>query len=325
MLRAEHCICGTASTGTGTLVLAACPTPPGGTDPFQAFNAQGLGTAVPIPISYTIVEYTDTTFRTASRQEKGVGSLTLGSPTTLARTTVQQTATSMDTTPTYNTAEPTAISISAAANTLIFIAASAADLLVCSPYFDRTLPSTDAIGALPVNVGGTFTGSLLITTMTDYYNLFEWRTPMLVKRVRVNVATTYSGAFNTSQMYGRLYAVGANARPTKLLYDFGSFAGSPLLGSTGIKATTVSGSGFYLQPGEYFLDIMPRISGGAGTPSLSIFPQAYNSGRLGYGTGIGVGVAIKATSGSTLAGDPANVTGLDLYSPNQLFFGLSTT
>ncbi len=328
MLRAEHAICGTSSTGTGTLTLAACPKPPGGTDLYQAFNVQSLGTAVGVPVSYTIVEYTGSDFQTASKQEKGIGSLTLGASltaTTLARTTVQQTATGMNSTATYDTSEPSAVSIATAANTLVFISASAADLLVCSPYFDRTMTGSDGLGVTPVSVGtGTLTGLINQTRNFDNYHLFEWRVPMLAKRLRVNLDTGMAGG---NAMFGRLYAVGLNARPTKLLYDFGTFVGSNILSTAneGIIATSATGSGIFMQPGEYFLDLM-IASSLASTAVFSGFSAAYNTGRLGYGAGIG-GVAchVRATSASTQAGDPANVTSISLFSPNQLFFTLSTT
>ncbi len=317
MLRAEHCICGTSTTGTGTLTLAACPQPPGGTDLYQAFQVQALGTSVAIPVSYTIVEYTGTDFLIATKQEKGVGSLTLGASitaTTLARTTVQQTATGMSTpTATYDLTSPTAISIATAANVLVFIGASATDLSVCSPYFDTTLAASDGLGAFPVNAGGTLTGNITLTAARDHYCLFEWRIPKLVKGVRINLVTP--GSIGTA--FGRIYAVGANARPTKLLYDFGSIG---LLGSTtGTKASSTGGAGFYLQAGEYFLDIMAFSGNNA---VIAGYTNAYNSGRLGYATGIGMGLMLSASGASTVGGDPANVGGLDIVGGKQLFFSL---
>ncbi len=316
MLRAEHCICGTSTTGTGTLTLAACPQPPGGTDLYQAFQVQALGTSVAIPVSYTIVEYTGSDFSNVVRQEKGIGSLTLGASitaTTLARTTVQQTSTGMSGgAATYDLSAPTAISIGTAANVLVFIGASASDLFACSPYYDTSLTGSDLLGAFPVNAGGTYTGNIILSTSSDHYNLFEWKIPMLVKGAKIRVVTAHVGTG-----YARLYALGANARPTKLLYDFGAFATS--LNTTGTKATASAGAGFYLQAGEYFLDI--ATSSGSGVV-IAGFSQAYNSGRLGYATTLGMGVMMVAGSASPSAGDPANVASLALEGTNQLFFSL---
>jgi hypothetical protein len=317
MLRAEHCICGTSTTGTGTLTLAVCPQPPGGTDLYQAIQVQGLGTSVDIPVSYTIVEYTGTDFQTVTRQEKGVGLLNLGASitaTTLARTTVQQTATGMSTAAaTYNTSSPTAISIVTAANVLVFIGASATDLSACSPYFDMTMAASDGLGAFPVNLGGTFTGNITLTSACDHYSLFEWRIPKLVKGVRINLVT----ASASGTAFGRIYAVGANARPTKLLYSFGTIGSLSL--PTGTKASSTGGAGFYLQAGEYFMDVM-ALSGNNAV--IAGYANAYNNGRLGYATGIGMGLMLRAGGASTAAGDPANVGGLDIVSGKQLFFSL---
>jgi hypothetical protein len=280
---------------------------------------------VAIPVSYTIVEYSGTDFQFATQQEKGVGSLTLGASitaTTLARTTVQQTATGMSMgTPTYNTAGPSAITIATAANVLVFVGASASDLVACSPYFNTTLGST--YGALPVNVGTSTdlgTTELSVTSNTDNYHIFEWRVPMLAKRARVRVT---AGASGTSRMYGRLYAVGADARPTKLLYDFGTFVGNNILNTVGTAATSATGSGFYMSPGEYFMDITTMFT--AGAPMFRGFTWGYNTGRLGASTSFVPILHIRATSASTAAGDPANVTGLAGDGDAQLFFGISTT
>jgi hypothetical protein len=102
MLRADNVICGTSSTGTGTLTLAACPAPPGGLDFDKWLKATGLNfvSGNALLVSYTIIEYTDSAFTTVKQTEKGVGTLTLGasiSAATLARTTVQSTVTGMDT------------------------------------------------------------------------------------------------------------------------------------------------------------------------------------------------------------------------------------
>src|SRR5580658_5571623 len=100
MLRGDSVICGTSPTGTGTLTLAATPVPPGGID-FDVFaraTGIGFGNSAAILCSYTIIEYTDSTFAKAKQQEKGIGTLTLGSSSgianaTLARTTLQSSAT----------------------------------------------------------------------------------------------------------------------------------------------------------------------------------------------------------------------------------------
>lgn len=330
MLRAENCICGTTTTGTGTLALSTCPKPPGGTDLFQAFNAQSLGTASSFPISYTIIEYTGSAFGTASKQEKGVGLLTLGAnlaATTLARSKVQQTAINMDSTATYDVTSPTPVNISTAANTLVFIGASAAEIVGCDPYFDLTLPSGNTAGALPVNAGGDISASGSGVSLTvgggNYYIPFEWRVPMLARICTVNVSVRITAS---SVAYGRIYAIGSGAVPTKLLYDFGQFKGNAGVSNnawtaTGRVITSNAGGGFFLGAGEYFLNVATSFAG-ASAPILSTFTSAYSTGRFGYCSGVGVPLMMDASGFTSSAGDPAAIASLDMFSPLQLYFAL---
>src|SRR5690348_6986738 len=115
MLRGEGITCGTSSTGTGTLTLAACPAPPGGADFYAWLTATGIGFAngAAILVPYVLTEYADSTFATEKQKEWGVATLTLGASltaTTLGRTTVQGSATGLNGTPSYSTGT-TAITI----------------------------------------------------------------------------------------------------------------------------------------------------------------------------------------------------------------------
>lgn len=312
-LRADNVVCGTTTTSTGTLTLAACPAPPGGTDFYAAFSGMGLGTSQSIPASYTIIEYTDTNFTTAKQMEKGVGALTIGAnvgATTLARTTRQATATGMNTsTPTYSDHAPAAINIGTAANTLVFIGASALDVPACSPYYETGIG--DNLGAYPPTINIASSGAVSLTNDRDVYTLFDWRVPMLVKRCSTRVQVAYTGG--TSDLVARLYEIGSNGRPGKLLYDFGKFAtaGSGL-SATGNISSGAGGSGFMLPPGEYFLNHLAEFSGGSGSPSLvswaaTISVASFHSGRL-TGTTFIPYFGTHASSGSMTAPDPANVT-----------------
>src|SRR5271170_1594422 len=139
MLRNDTILCGASTTGTGTLTLAPCPSPPGGIDLYQWLTATGFGfvSGNAVLVSYVIIEYSDTTFSKAVNFEKGVGTVALGASltaTTLARTTVQSVAGSLGATgsPTY--AAPLAVSIGTAANVLVFVGPSAADVPAYGPY-----------------------------------------------------------------------------------------------------------------------------------------------------------------------------------------------
>ena len=329
-LRAEGCCSGTSTTGTGTLTLAACPAPPGGVDAYQAFRQQGFGTSQTIPIDYTIVEYTDASFATAKQMEVGVGALTIGASvtaTTIARTTVQQTATGLNTsTPSYPQGSQTAITIGVAANTLVFISPSASKLMALTPYRQTTVGG--GIGVAPMTAGNAVASTgITITTAKDIYFLFLWAVPMLVKRITFSVFAAYTGG--TSNVYGRIYAIGSDGRPGKLLYDFGvcGTANSSLSAAANISSGA-SGIGIFLQPGEYYCNLCPIFSGGSGTPSMygcnsgqlndagsfqstSAFSGYIQSGRTGAPAStapVSIG-AFTATAGLATAPDPAEVTG----------------
>jgi hypothetical protein len=312
-LRAEDCVCATTTTGTGTLALAACPTPPGGVDPYQAFNGLGLGTSQATPMTYCIREFMDATFAAVKQEEKGVGALTLGAnigATTLARTTPQSTATGCNTsTPTYSQGAPSAINIGTAANTLVFIGASAADIPAYCPYFETGIGDNIGVGGV---CGAGNNNAQAVVSGTDIYDLVDWRCPMLVKRAWVRVATAYSGGTPVSNAWCRLYSIGSNGRPGKLLYDFGLFGtANTSLNTAGLVSTGAAGNGFMMLPGEYFVNFLPIFSGGTTGPNLNCYAAntKYSSGRLGRSTG----QAILATSATGAAGgagpDPANTTG----------------
>lgn len=321
MLRAEDCICGTSTTGTGTLTLAACPVPPGGVDPFAAFTGQGLGTSQSAPMTYVIREFTDASFFTVKQEEKGIGSLTVGAnigATTLARTTPQTTATSCNTsTPTYSVGSPSAINIGTAANVLVFIGASASDIPVWSPYFDSV--AGDAVGVGPVMASANRLGTVggTVTNGVEGHTYFVWGCPMLVKRVWLRVATAYTGGTPVSNAFARIYAIASNGRPGKLLIDFGLVGTSNAsLNATGNISSALASPGFMLLSGEYFLSFFATISGGTTGPAMSTFAGAafFGPARLGLSAGSAI-CGATVTGGTQPAPDPANVTG---YTPTAV-------
>jgi hypothetical protein len=327
MLRCDTIVCGTSTTGTGTLTLAACPNPPGGIDLYQWLTATGLGfsNGNALLASYVVIEYSDTTFSKAVNFEKGVGTVTLGgslTATTLARTTVQSVGATLNSTglPTY--ASPTAVSIGTAANVLVFIGPSAADVSAYGPYFENTLSGNDNLGVPGVATGYATGGAL--TTLTDYYSVFEWHRPMLVKRCSLYVTTAYSGSSGTpiSAAYARIYQINSSGRPGKLLYDFGAISGTNPLNTVQLISTGASGSGFMLLPGEYFFDFMPSFGGATGTvvsPKMITASAAVNSGVLGTINAIAI-QETTATSGTAgTAPDPANTTSYTATNPVAAF------
>lgn len=311
MLRGENIVCGTSTTGTGTLTLAACPSPPGGVDFDAWLKATGIGfvSGNALLVSYTIIEYADSTFATAKFVEKGIGTLTLGASitaATLARTTVQ-TVSNANADSYQVGGGASAITIGTAANVLVFVGASAADVPACLPYFST---ANDNIGSLPVGVYNT-SGNLALTTAKEVYSFFEWRVPMLVKRATIRVGTAYATGSPVSNADARLYAINSSAQPGKLLYDFGLLGTSNTsLNSTGNVSTGAAGNGFYLMPGEYVFSFCPVYSGGSTTPAILVSGTVtYGTGRFGSSSMVPL-TGATATSGTIgAAPDPANVTG----------------
>lgn len=323
MLRGDTLVCGTSTTGTGTLTLAACPTPPGGVDFDVWARATGIGFAnsAAVLVSYTIVEYTDSTFATAKSHEKGIGTLTLGGSSgiancTLARTTKQTSATSLNSQPaTQNIAPGSGISIATAANTLVFIGASAADVPAFLPYV-----VTSAIGGdtyvPPVGLCGTTVTTPTLGDGTFYYVPFVWNVPMLVKRAHIFVDTAYNGGTPVSNAWMRLYDIATTGKPGKLLYDFGLVGSSNTsLNSGGHVQTGASGNGFFLTPGDYVMCLAVAVSGGSGGPILTATRFYLQPGRWGTmytPAGIPCAAPFAAATGtpSSTPNDPAGTTSL---------------
>ena len=338
MLRGENVICGTSTTGTGTLTLAATATPPGGVD-FDVFartTGIGFGNSAVVLVSYTIIEYTSSAFTTAKSQEKGIGTLTLGSSSgiancTLARTTVQQKSTSLDSQPAaYTVSAPTAISIGTAANTLVFIAANASEVPAFSPYFDATGTAgcSDTAGVLPLgHATGTAPVSSTYANNDQVYVSFVWAVPMLAKRASISVQTAYAGGTPVSNAYVRLYDIATTGRPGKLLYDFGLLgSANASMNATGIVSTGASGSGFFMLPGDYYMALCVSKSGGTGGPAVYT-AQSLTTNRVGSSScalgGFGPMIALSASAAvSSTPNDPASMIALSVESAKGFSFAL---
>lgn len=324
MVRGDNIVCGTTTTGTGTLTLAASPAPPGGID-FDVFaRATGIGFAnsAAVLVSYTIIEYTDSTFATAKATEKGMGTLTLGGSSgitncTLARTKLQTSATSLNSQPAaQNIAPGTGISIGTAANTLVFVGPSSAELFAYSPFVQTTVGGGSSVGAFIATAGAGSGGAMAaFTSGLDYYYTIQWQVPMLVKRCSVQITTGYSGGTPVSNADGRLYDIGSDGRPGKLLYDFGLLgsAGTSFNNSAALVSSGAAGSGYFMMPGEYFFNIAIVFSGGTTPPAIQTpggVAHGLTTGRSGV-TNNGQPIVNFTATGSAIgaAPDPANVAG----------------
>lgn len=331
MLRGDNIVCGTTTTGTGTLTLAATPVPPGGVD-FDVWvraTGMGFGNSSVSLVSYTIIEYTDTTFSTAKATEKGIGTLTLGASSgianaTLARTTKQTSATSLNSPPaTQNFAPATGISIGTAANTLIFIGASAADIPAFEPYVQTTTGQSN-VGVLPMmtSTGQNMQTSGGLVSGDRFFVPFIWNCPMLVKRCSIYVITADAGNSNCDM---RLYAMGTDGRPSKLLYDFGLVGSSNAsFISIGWAQTGAAGNGFFLCPGEYWMEACMTFTN---APKLGIhLAGAVYSARTGVNSTGALQTCFFSTGGTIgAAPDPAAPASWTFFAGYEYVFGMSPT
>lgn len=275
MYRGELIRSGTSSTGTGTLTLATCPVPPGGVDHFAAFGGMGFGTSQPVPIDYVIREYTDATFSTILQFEGGIGGLTLGAnigATTLARTTVQTTATGCNAPgPTYNFNAPSAISINTAANVLVECAPRALSIQGELSYTGagNTTFSRDGVGVVvPANTAAAISSSNVNNQQINFVPFFL-PISSFISTMHLRVSATYTGQNNN--VYGALYFVNSSGLPGKLIADFGVIGtANASFGTLGNISSAVLSTPVWLPAGWYFFAVHPIwTTGGTGTPALA--------------------------------------------------------
>jgi hypothetical protein len=307
MLHGDGIICGTSTTGTGTLTLAATPVPPGGID-FDAWaRATGFANSASFLVEYTLNEYTDSTFVTEAKKESGVGTLTLGGSNgitncTLARTKIEYTITSLNSQPAVYTHSPgSGISIGTAANTLISVSPRSGSILALTPYFDNT----EALGGSPLMAAATL-ASVAIANNTTYWTPFVWPRYMAVKRASLRVQVLYTGG--TTNINMAVYLPGTSGRPVKLLVDFGVIgtAGSSLVATGNIQSAAL-GMAVPMRPGIYIVGVKTAFSGGSGSPQLRGGAGMINPCL--FGTSSLAPIMSATTSAGTPGDDPANLTG----------------
>ena len=325
MLRFDNCICGTTTTGTGTLALAATPSPPGGIDFDVWARANGFGNSAVLIVPYEIIEFTDATWATKKQAEKGVGTLTLGASAgianaTLARTTVQETATSLNAPPaSVSVSSPggtalTGITIGTASHVLVMIAASAQEIFAAHPYFDSGVDTNWGVWPDGFQNVTSLNNSLVFSTSgsNEIYVPFRWSVPMLVKRLSFRVQT-YTSPTGTPIVNPRIYLPdpGNQGRPGRLLIDFGN---SATITATGLYSCTATNAVF-LPPGDYWTDF--NQSGiTAGTVALAGGPGVGSAAAVRLGAYGGESLALAGASGGsngTPAPNPAVTTGWTNY------------
>lgn len=310
----EGIVCGTSTTGTGTLTLAACPSAVGGANPVVA-----LGTSGAWPCSPVIIEYTDSTFQTISQMEVGRNcTLTLAAAITSATLTRSPEVTF--TGGTYNNSAPSAISIGTAANVLVFFGPSSFDTLGSLLSYNASgITNGDGLGATPVQ--GSSTSNSVLVVGTSYFQRVWIAVSGLVKSASVRCTAAITTPTSNS-VAAALFESDTNGLPSKRVIDFGSVSGTSgaPLGATG-NVTFTASSAVYLRAGFYIFGILATKTGGSGNPSLrgatSVAPSMFGTALATTGGPINTCIV----SASADLNDPPNTTGIAFS--NQLEFALA--
>jgi hypothetical protein len=276
-MRFDQCICGTSTSGTGTLTLAATPVPPGGVDFDVVARAQGFGNNAQILLDDCVVaEFTDTTWSQRKQADEGTFTLTLGAAAgiahcTLARSHIDRSITGMNAPPATVTVNPaTGIAIGTAANVLVY----------SSPRVRSLLPALDLTNLLGAGPGsatlsrtgfGIATGSPISSpggyqpaNNTIVYVPFYSLARQTVSKARAWVTATYTGQNNN--LYVGLYTTDA-----ALLADFGGLGtANAAFAASGVAiASAALGSALLLEPGWYIAALQAIwTTGGTGTPTI---------------------------------------------------------
>lgn len=310
MNRFDRCVCGTTTTGTGTLSLVTTPVPPGGVDPNVWARAYGYGNLAVLPIDYVIVEYTDTTFTTEIQAEEGIGLLTLGgvgtgiAAATLQRTQIDSTATSLNSQPAaVNLAPASGISIGTAAHVLVMVTPRVRSLAAA---LDAPLASLTNGKGLPTIAAAYNISPQTIASGTIYYCAVFNPTPRKVSTITTRVLTAYSGG--TSNLYLGLYSLDpVNGGPGRLVADFGvaGTANSSLAAAADISTAALA-TPRRLMPGYFILAVQAIFSGGTGSPAISsAMDYAAAALMFGMGSTTAANVMLTAAGGSAAWADPA--------------------
>lgn len=331
-LRFDDCVCGTTTTGAGTLTLAAPPAAFGGIDPdvWARATGVGFGNSAAVLVDYVITEYTDAANLKENQKEAGTGTLTLGAAAgiancTLARTTIDYTATSLNSQPATVAVKPgTGITIVNAANVLVAISPRA----LTNPGFDGYYDTAGDNCIIPLtnsaNSTATAPGVGAPTSGLCQWIFFLWLAPRLITKCLIKTGNTAATDASNS-LNGALYDFNTSGRPGKKLLDFGQFSGANILNTTATMSTATASASYLMNPGRYVLGLLPTRTTPAGTPSLrgiTCLSGQFGSTSTSALTGAS---STEALSGGNMP-DPPALTGYSLVTSsggNMPWLGLA--
>lgn len=225
--------------GAGTLTLASVTGYPQPTDVW--------GTSGTRFIEYEICEYTDSTFATLSKYERGIGSLVL-STNVLTRTQILATWTSGGS---YNQINATALTFgNTAANIQILTGASTATQKMALPS-TFSVTSSNSDGWQPFNTRMTYdtnVGTYTVTNGQREYIPVEFVYGRPISQVAVDVTSASASTNLRMSLYEMDVSTGG---PANLITEFTS-ATQITTTSTGYRSVTM-GSPVSIPPGFYYI------------------------------------------------------------------------
>lgn len=241
------------SGGTGTLTLSSVT---GWPQPSSVFGTSGTRI-----VYYEICEYTDATFATLAKYERGVGSLVLSTGVLTRNPAATWNAT------TYTATGATALSIgSTAANVQILLSANTVTQAPALPTVQSTI--SGATGISPFNTRQTAdssAGTLALTANTNYYIPVQFTFGKPLTGVAVEVTTLIAA----TNIRISVYDWGTDGLPQNLVLEFTSSTQVDS-SSTGVK--TITGN-WFLPPGWYWLMLQSN-----GAPSIRTYTIHTNTG-----------------------------------------------
>lgn len=243
-MRANWISHGVSAGGTGALTLTRDGSYPMLTDVF--------GTSGTLIVEYEADD--------GSKFESGIGSLAL-STNVLTRSTVRETFDSAG--PTYNAANPTALSLAGSAKVRV---TPLANSFVPTVHAANSTDCDNGVFAAGNMVDGAFT-TFTFATSTIYYVPFLWNRTFPIGKAGVYVNTTQAA----QTCRAALYRLGTDGRPDQLVADFDTFSTASNVMVTKSAASFASPtSAFYLPAGWYMAAFAASAAAGLAGATVMI-------------------------------------------------------
>lgn len=327
MLRGNNILCGTSTTGTGTLTLAAGPSAVTGVDLDTWARTQiGLSSSATLLVSYTIFNCADSTYNigTATGVEYGKGVLTLGASAGIVNCTLARSyplevqtlgASPAITQGSMASRVATASMLSVGTYAIVMLSVEARDVMATVPAVESTLAT---LGSVPRNMCLTGSGPNFSYPQSGriIYIAVEIDKSDIIKSASV-LCTTTAGTPNSIEM--ALYQVGSAsdpARPGKKIVNFGSSTSNPWV--NGSVITLTSTQAVFVPAGWYYLAVLAVYTGTSPLMRAWYSVGGGPAGVVNAGGEMRNGLGYQADGYSSLP-DPAGLASVQLLTNNASY------